>query len=57
MALDAATRSRDEDESDAGPADAAPAKHGKSWVVLGGYEVQAWYSAPYPEEYAVLPKL
>eukprot|EP00041_Stephanoeca_diplocostata_P036722 m.1351229 g.1351229 ORF g.1351229 m.1351229 type:complete len:853 (+) comp24923_c0_seq5:205-2763(+) len=40
------------------PAPTTPAAdREKRWVVLGDYEIQAWFSAPYPKEYAVLPKL
>mmetsp|Transcript_21566 Transcript_21566/g.64234 ORF Transcript_21566/g.64234 Transcript_21566/m.64234 type:complete len:651 (+) Transcript_21566:41-1993(+) len=58
MALDAAARCREDDDSGAGAAtDVRAAGSDKSWIAIGSYEVQAWYSAPYPEEYAVLPKL
>lgn len=31
--------------------------HGHRCIEIGQFQIRTWYSAPYPEEYAILPKL
>lgn len=33
------------------------ADNGVKFIEIGNYEIRTWYTAPYPEEYSLLPKL
>jgi len=51
------TVNNDEDEQSSINAPNSNTPRNPAAIVFGRYEVQTWYSSPFPQEYARLPKL